>query len=81
MARKSRKKNAKLTLYPLQTEERLLTALYVRLSHEEGMMDLTQKIRNQKELLVDFIRDKAEHELVDIYCDNGCTGTNFVEVR
>lgn len=77
MARKSRKKNANLTFYTLQTEEHLLTALYVRLSHEEGMTDSTQKIRNQKELLVDFIRNKAEHELVDIYCDNGCTGTNF----
>ncbi len=53
------------------------TALYVRLSLEEQEGHSTEKIRNQKELLLEYIREKPECQLVDIYCDNGCTGTNF----
>lgn len=53
------------------------TALYVRLSLEEQADETTEKIKNQRELLLQYIREKPEHQLVDIYCDNGCTGTNF----
>lgn len=59
------------------TQYAFLTALYVRLSMEEQEGDLTEKIRNQRELLLEYIREKPEFQLVDIYCDNGCTGTNF----
>lgn len=59
------------------TQYAFLTALYVRLSMEEQEGDLTEKIRNQRELLLEYIREKTEFQLVDIYCDNGCTGTNF----
>ena len=53
------------------------TALYVRLSVEEQEEDRTEKIKNQRELLLQYIRERPEHQLVDIYCDNGCTGTHF----
>ncbi len=59
------------------TQYAFLTALYVRLSMEEQEGDLTEKIRNQRELLLEYVREKPEFQLVDIYCDNGCTGTNF----
>ena len=77
MARKSRKKSAVIQNIAPYSKKTFLTALYVRLSNEEGMTDLTQKIRNQKELLTDYISDKSDLELVGIYCDNGYTGTNF----
>lgn len=81
MARISRKrvKEQKPSLVTVQYV--FLTALYVRLSMEEQEGDLTEKIKNQRELLLQYIRERPEHQLVDIYCDNGCTGTNFVEVR
>lgn len=77
MARVSRK-NVREQKFSLAVEQyAFLTALYVRLSMEEQEGDLTEKIRNQRELLLEYIREKPEFQLVDIYCDNGCTGTNF----
>lgn len=54
-----------------------MTALYIRLSHEESEADPTEKIQNQKELLLRYIEGKAEFQLAGIYCDNGFTGRNF----
>lgn len=77
MARVSRK-NVKEQKFSLAVEQyAFLTALYVRLSMEEQEGDLTEKIRNQRELLLEYVREKPEFQVVDIYCDNGCTGTNF----
>lgn len=77
MARVSRK-NVKEQKFSLAVEQyAFLTALYVRLSMEEQEGDLTEKIRNQRELLLEYVREKPEFQMVDIYCDNGCTGTNF----
>lgn len=77
MARVSRK-NVKEQKFSLAVEQyAFLTALYVRLSMEEQEGDLTEKIRNQRELLLEYVREKPELQMVDIYCDNGCTGTNF----
>ncbi|MCM1212971.1 MAG: recombinase family protein [Lachnospiraceae bacterium] len=53
------------------------TALYVRLSLEEQEEDSTEKIKNQRELLLQYVTERPEHQLADIYCDNGCTGTDF----
>lgn len=58
-------------------KSRYMTALYVRLSHEETEADPTEKIQNQKELLLRYIADKEEFQLAGIYCDNGFTGRNF----
>lgn len=77
MARISRK-NMKEQKPSLVAEQYTFhTALYVRLSLEEQEGDGAEKIKNQRELLLQYIREKPEHQLVDIYCDNGCTGTNF----
>ncbi len=54
-----------------------LTALYIRLSHEESEADPTEKIQNQKELLLRYIEGKAEFQPTGIYCDNGFSGRNF----
>ncbi len=77
MARVSRKSIKEQKSLLAVEQYAFLTALYVRLSLEEQEGDLTEKIRNQRELLLEYIREKPEFQLVDIYCDNGCTGTNF----
>lgn len=53
------------------------TALYVRLSDEESADDETNKIENQKEMLLRFVESKPDLQLVKLYCDNGRTGRNF----
>lgn len=77
MARVSRKGDKERKPDLTTAQHTFLTALYVRLSLEEQADDTTEKIKNQRELLLQYIREKPEHQLADIYCDNGCTGTNF----
>ena len=77
MARISRKSMNKQKRSPITVQYIFDTALYVRLSLEEQEEDSTEKIKNQRELLLQYIAERPEHQLVDIYCDNGCTGTNF----
>ncbi|MCH5297691.1 MAG: recombinase family protein [Ruminococcus sp.] len=53
-------------------------ALYIRLSKE----DLEKKnesvsVTNQREILVEYLRQHPEIELFDIYVDDGFTGTDF----
>ena len=55
-------------------------AVYLRLSKED--MDSAQKaesnsIVNQKQLILDFLQDKPDIEVVSIRIDDGYTGTNF----
>lgn len=77
MARISRK-GVKEQKLPLVTSQYIYdTALYLRLSLEELEEEGTEKIKNQRELLLQYISERPEYQLVDIYCDNGCTGTNF----
>lgn len=56
-------------------------ALYIRLSKEDSGKNNQNTVENQKALLEDFVKDKPDMKVVDIYIDNGFSGTNFVEVR
>lgn len=72
MARKSR------TFEVVNTVRTLLwnTALYVRLSKEDGH-DESYSVKNQKELLLDYVeRSEDEFNVIDIYIDDGHTGTD-----
>lgn len=77
MARISKAKKMLAVRCEKAWESWYLTALYVRLSHEESEADPTDKIQNQKELLLRYIEGKAEFQLAGIYCDNGFSGRNF----
>lgn len=53
-------------------------ALYIRLSREDGN-DESYSVKNQRQRLMEFFENllpKGEMELVDIYIDDGCTGTD-----
>ncbi|XMB66271.1 recombinase family protein [Mycoplasmatota bacterium zrk1] len=67
MARKSRKK-LKIPVMPKKT------ALYVRLSNEDGS---NESIESQKSILLDYIQDKQELVNYKFYVDNGVSGTTF----
>lgn len=54
-----------------------LTALYIRLSREDGDKEESDSIGNQRKLLMEYIASKEELVLKDIYIDDGYSGTNF----
>lgn len=54
---------------------------YARLSVEDSGKPGTDTIESQKGLIEDYIENQEDMEFCGIYCDNGQTGVNFVEVR
>lgn len=53
------------------------TALYIRLSREDGDKEESDSVSNQRKLLLEYIEGKNEFILKDIYVDDGFTGTSF----
>lgn len=51
--------------------------LYIRLSKEDSGKHNQNTIENQKALLEDFVRDKPDMKVFNVYIDNGFSGTNF----
>lgn len=56
---------------------RLNTALYIRLSREDGDKTESLSIGNQRLLLMEYLHKENELQLYDTYIDDGYTGTNF----
>lgn len=52
-------------------------AAYIRLSKEDGDKAESDSVSNQKKLILDFVKDKSELVVYDIYIDDGFSGTNF----
>ena len=53
-----------------------ITALYCRLSRDDGTDGDSNSIVNQKKLLKQFAKDNGFHN-TKFYIDDGYTGTNF----
>ncbi len=60
-----------------QQAKRWKTAIYARLSREDGDKPESDSIVNQKLLLENYILSHGDMELVATYMDDGFTGTNF----
>lgn len=55
---------------------------YLRLSRDdEGFVSESSSIKNQKVMILDYLSELTDIELVDVYTDDGYTGTNFAGVR
>lgn len=52
-------------------------ALYIRLSKEDGGKNNQNTVQNQKALLEEFVRNKPDLNVFDLYIDNGFSGTGF----
>lgn len=52
-------------------------ALYTRLSREDGDKAESDSIANQKKLLEHFLSENSELQYIELYADDGYTGTNF----
>lgn len=53
------------------------TAVYMRLSREDGDDRESESIGNQRKIIYDFIENLENFAVVDDYIDDGYTGTNF----
>lgn len=71
------KNNSMVNGHEKKEISQLNTAIYIRLSREDGDKTESLSIGNQRLLLTDFINNHSELRLYDIYVDDGYTGTNF----
>jgi len=53
------------------------TAGYIRLSREDGDKEESDSITNQRQMLEEYISQKNEFVLYNMFSDDGYTGTNF----
>lgn len=53
------------------------TALYIRLSQEDGDKEESDSIANQRKLLEGFCREREDLQICESYVDDGYTGTDF----
>lgn len=86
MARKARnvpvprnliEKNGELEQIRENKVKSFRAALYIRLSKEDSGKSNQNTVENQQALLEDYVSDKADISIYDIYIDNGFSGTNF----
>ena len=67
----------KLQKKPQQNSTRYRTALYLRLSREDGDKTESDSIANQRTLLESYAADHPELCIVDEFADDGYSGSNF----
>lgn len=82
MARKSRQARQQNLLAPTEfthkePENRYQTALYGRLSLQNLGIGRKETMEYQIEILREYVAKHPDLEVVDIYTDNGCSGSNF----
>ena len=77
MARISRKSDSHKKTECKLDPESFRTAIYVRLSVEDNGKEDADSLENQIALLQDYLRNHPNLKLVEIYSDNGFTGTDF----
>jgi len=82
MARKSRRINQVnqvpqvITPEPSETMPKYNVAIYLRVSNEESARTVGT-IEFQKQIALEYMKNRTDMILYDIYIDNGRTGTNF----
>lgn len=54
-----------------------LTAIYLRLSQDDGEGKESNSIKNQRTLIHDYVRNHEELKIVEEYVDDGYSGANF----
>jgi len=79
MARKSRRQDQTAQVSaPVRAEQRISSAIYARLSVENGGKDDDgESIEMQVEICREYIKGHPEMRLYKVYSDNGRTGTDF----
>lgn len=68
------------TTSPIKGTDTGITALYCRLSQDDGNVGDSDSIINQKKILAEYA-ERNGYTPYQFYIDDGFSGTNFVEVR
>ena len=58
-------------------QKQLNTALYIRLSREDGDKEESNSVVHQRSILQKYVEEHAELSFYDEYVDDGYSGTNF----
>lgn len=66
---------------PSDDMKQLNTAIYIRLSREDGDGEESDSVVNQRTILRNYVETNKELILCAEYVDDGYSGTNFDEVR
>ncbi len=78
MARKSRRTTSEQPVLPAPRVQAMPAAIYARLSVENsGKPEAVDVIANQIEICKSYVSNCPDLELIDVYADNGRTGTVF----
>lgn len=79
MARTKRKVNPIIQVSVCEKPKQRMyrTGGYIRLSMEDSGRPGADTIENQKELVEGYIERQPDMEFMELYCDNGQTGTDF----
>lgn len=79
MARKSRKQNKNVdAVISATTLAKNYVGIYTRLSIEDNGYDTKDSIQNQIAFLKEYVEGQEDKlQLINVYVDNGTTGTNF----
>ena len=77
MARKSRKADIVPVTQLKPVSLVYNTALYIRISVMDSGRDGSESVVNQQNLLRNYIAERPEFTFIDVFIDNGETGTNF----
>ena len=56
-------------------------AAYTRLSRDDGDKSESDSISSQKDMIREYLRDRADMVIVQEYVDDGYSGVNFAGVR
>ena len=61
----------------MKKSELFYTAVYIRLSREDGDKEESDSVGNQRRLLTEYVSRMENFLLYDTYVDDGYTGTSF----
>lgn len=61
----------------MKKDQLFQTAVYIRLSREDGDKIESDSIVNQKKLITEYLKSSDDLVIYNIYIDDGYTGTNF----
>ena len=61
----------------MNKSELFYTAVYIRLSREDGDKEESDSVGNQKKLLTNYVSKMENIIIYDVYVDDGYTGTSF----
>ena len=61
----------------MKKSELFYTAVYIRLSREDGDKEESDSVGNQRKLLTEYVSKMENLIIYDVYVDDGYTGTNY----